>query len=98
MNPLPPLIFLAAVTWLVAIALPVLDWWSEWRVFADPSHCEWCGIELARWRVLLLRAYCSVCSPLIRGDAGIYCQTGGPPCSRDARRGQTERGRGGRKG
>jgi hypothetical protein len=57
----------------------------------DRRHCEWCAIELARWRVALGKRHCAVCSPKIHGDAGIYCQTGGPPCSMGARRGQTER-------
>lgn len=54
-------------------------------------YCAWCRVELARWRVLLLRRYCSVCAPRMLGDAGIYGQAGGPPCSKGARAGQTER-------
>jgi hypothetical protein len=90
-SPLPPLILIAIATWLLAIGLPISDAIGEWRYHNDLAHCEWCGIELARWRVLLVRRYCSVCGPLIYGEAGIYGQAGGPPCSKGARVGQTER-------
>jgi hypothetical protein len=83
-------VILIGVT-VVGLAAALTDAIGEWRYHNDPSHCEWCGIELTRWRVLLNRRYCSVCAPRMLGDAGIYGQAGGPPCSKDAHRGQTER-------
>lgn len=38
--------------------------------------CRWCGKRVRLWR-----RYCSVCGPRITGDAGIYLQSGGPPCA-----------------
>lgn len=76
---------------LAAIVMLVLDAVGEWRYHNDPEHCEWCSIQLAGWRVLLFRRYCSVCAPRMLGDAGIYGQGGGPPCSKGARAGESER-------
>lgn len=97
MNPLVPLWIIAGGILLLVIGLPIMDWLAECHYHADVkpdrTRCTWCSIELARWRVLLRRRACSVCAPKLYGDAGIYGQTGGPPCSKGARAGQTERRR-----
>ncbi len=43
-------------------------------------RCGWCGIRLGLLRVLTLRRYCPTCGPRLTGSAGIYLQSGGPPC------------------
>jgi hypothetical protein len=43
-------------------------------------RCSWCGVQLRGWQVNL----CQLCGPRT-GDAGIYLQSGGPPCGQAAR-------------
>lgn len=44
-------------------------------------RCGWCGVPLRGWQLNL----CQLCKPRATGDAGIYLQSGGPPCGQAAR-------------
>ena len=49
--------------------------------FGFRRRCGWCGVTLRGWQLNL----CRQCRQYSRGDAGIYLQSGGPPCSRASR-------------
>lgn len=49
---------------------------AGWR-----RRCSWCGVQLRGWQLNL----CQLCKPRATGDAGIYLQSGGPPCGQAAR-------------
>lgn len=43
-------------------------------------RCAWCGVQLRAWQLNMDRA-----CKLRTGDAGLYLQSGGPPCSEGSR-------------
>jgi hypothetical protein len=50
------------------------------KAFGFRRRCSWCGVQLRGWQINLCRA-----CKLRTGDAGIYLQSGGPPCRERSR-------------